>query len=51
MVDGSPPVVRLTRTDDELNPKRPHELLDPATEGITLTDSYRRAPNTFASAS
>jgi hypothetical protein len=26
-VDGSPPVVSLTRTDDELDATRPHELL------------------------
>ena len=44
MVDGSPPVVRLTRTDDELNPKRPHELLDPATDPLLAAGSGAAMP-------
>ena len=43
-VDGSPPVVRLTRTDDELNPKRPHELLDPATDPLLAAGSGAAIP-------
>lgn len=31
-VEGKPPVVTLTRTDYTLNPKRPKQLLDPASD-------------------
>ncbi|MBV8759633.1 MAG: hypothetical protein JO257_20255 [Deltaproteobacteria bacterium] len=43
-VDGPPPHVTLTRTDNQLNPKRHKELLDPATDPLLAAGSGKDVP-------
>lgn len=43
-IDGSPPIVTLTRTDSELNDKRPQGLLDPATDPLLAAGSGKDVP-------
>jgi len=43
-VDGQPPMVTLTRTDYTLDPKRPKQLLDPATDPQLSAGSGESVP-------
>jgi hypothetical protein len=43
-IDGSPPVASFMRTDDDLNPKRPKDLLDPASDPLFAAGSGAAVP-------